>query len=96
VVHGFTGADGAAPSTGLTFTPNGNAFGATYFGGTDAGVLYELTPTASGYVEKVLYDFPYPSDAIGPSGLAYSHGLLFGATNSGGQYGAGTIFSLKP
>lgn len=57
--HG--GGDGSGPSSGLTFDTAGSMYGVTDFGGGNGcadgygcGVVYKLTPSSSGYTERVL------------------------------------------
>src|ERR1019366_6105928 len=58
VLHNFNndGTDGAYPQAGLVVNPAGNLYGTTNNGGAYTyGTVFELTPTAGGWTEKVLY-----------------------------------------
>ena len=54
-----------------------------------------MTPAG---VEKVVYSFGAKSgDGAAPyAGLIYLGGKLYGTTTEGGDYGAGTVFSVTP
>jgi uncharacterized repeat protein (TIGR03803 family) len=97
-IHSFTGGeDGGAPIAGVAMDVAGNLYGTTEFGGSHgAGVIYQLTPGGSGWAETVLYAFSGASDGGYPlAGLvADAAGNFYGATQSGGSGGGGTIFKL--
>src|SRR5450432_828649 len=114
VLHKFTGGnDGYLPNS-LILDSAGNVYGTTMNGGgrggscnqgTDCGVVFQLTPVASGtWPEKILYRFG-GGNGLGPDGLAFdSHGNLFGTTRNGGggittcapTGGCGVLFELTP
>ena len=101
VLYSFTGgpSDGASPWAGVIFDQAGNLYGTTEFGGAYGyGTVYELTPSGSGWTEKVLYSFQNQQDGGQPyAGLIFdSSGNLYGATTSGGAGGGGTVFELTP
>ena len=57
VIHTFSGPDGYGPHSEVIFDTAGNLYGTTYQGGSDNfGVVYELSPTQSGWVETVIYN----------------------------------------
>jgi uncharacterized repeat protein (TIGR03803 family) len=60
ILYRFQGGDdGAQPYAGLIFDSAGNLYGtATYAGADYAGVVYKLSPSASGWTESVIYTFP--------------------------------------
>jgi uncharacterized repeat protein (TIGR03803 family) len=112
-LHAFTGTsdDGAFPEHGdLTFDQAGNIYGTTSAGDMQgAGTVYELTPSGSGWTEKVIYPFTGGQDGEYPyAGVIFDKaGKLYGTTyvgghlalqcNSfGGSYGCGTVFQLTP
>jgi uncharacterized repeat protein (TIGR03803 family) len=113
VIFQFNGTDGRDALYGLTSDAQGNLYGTTFEGGlgnVGAGVLYELTPAASGYTSQVLHDFcsqatcsdgEYPSS--GP--VMDSAGNLYGVTSAGGNFraecgiasgGCGVLYEYSP
>ena len=102
VLHNFNndGTDGIYPFGRLISDSNGNLFGTTNSGGLYGyGTVFELTPTANGWSEKVLHSFKRDgTDGIVPcAGLVFDAvGDLFGTTLWGGAYGYGTVFELTP
>jgi uncharacterized repeat protein (TIGR03803 family) len=105
VLYPFSGgSDGIYPTAGLIADSQGNLYGTTAFGGgtSNAGTVFELTPTVSGgWTETVLYHFctlANCSDGNRPfAGLfADSKGNLYGTTANGGTSNAGTVFELTP
>ena len=88
------GADGDGPSSGLVFDSSGNLFGTTSYGGNGWGVVYELSPSGSGWTQKTLHAFTY-YDPNPFGGVAIdSAGNLFGFT--GANSGPGTAYELSP
>jgi uncharacterized repeat protein (TIGR03803 family) len=90
VIHTFDGADGYNPIAGLVRDSAGNLYGTTFDGGTrNAGTVFELTPTANGWKESVIYNFS-GDDGAGPmAGLIFdAAGNLYGTTASGGNLGS--------
>ena len=106
VLHLFTGvADGATPVVGnLIFDKAGNLYGTTAYGGAfGQGVVFELSPSGSGWTETVLYSFAGGNDGGAPySGLVFDNaGNLYGTTSYGGGpgcggLGCGTVYELMP
>jgi uncharacterized repeat protein (TIGR03803 family) len=107
------GLDGSIPQAGVVADSNGGLYGTTYFGGTGSGCLHDegcgtvfkLTPTRSGYTEKVLYSFQGGNDGAAPeAGVTLDHGAIYGTTYLGGGgnctqgpgVGCGVIFKLTP
>ena len=89
------GSDGGNPATGdLVFDQQGNIYGTTYSGGSPecgyCGVVFELTPSPSGWTESVLHAF------TGDDGSSPYAGVIFDP--SGNLYGATsfTVFELTP
>jgi uncharacterized repeat protein (TIGR03803 family) len=59
------------------------------------GVIYQLTPTQSGYVGTVVRAFQCDSNGCLPGQLTFDPaGNMIAASGAGGLYGAGTIFKL--
>lgn len=96
VLYNFHGDDGADPSYGkLVLDKNGALYGATQLGGSSGvGTIFKLTPSQSGWKERVLYSF---TDAeVYPYGVVMDgHGNLFGTTPGGGN-NLGNVFELAP
>ncbi|MFZ0287148.1 MAG: choice-of-anchor tandem repeat GloVer-containing protein [Terriglobales bacterium] len=99
--------DGASPSGRLIFDASGNIFGTTGVGGTNClsnggcGTVFELSPSAGGWTETVLYDFcsaTFCTDGSIPlAGLVFDkQGNLYGTTYQGGSNAVGTVFELSP
>lgn len=104
ILYRFTGgSDGGAPASGLVLDQAGNLYGTTVIGGSGCtgkgcGTVYELSPSGSGWTEKVLYTFQGASDGKNPyAGVIFDQaGNLYGATFLGGSAGGGTVFELSP
>jgi uncharacterized repeat protein (TIGR03803 family) len=96
--HGLN--DGFGPGSGLVFDAAGNLFGTTPDGGThSAGVVFELSPTAHGWRQRVIHAFTGNKDgAVGSLGLLLfdAAGNLYGVTELGGTHGAGAVYKLSP
>ena len=93
-------ADGANPAAGLIIDGAGNLYGTSAGGGSSGyGVVFALTPTGSGWTEKVLYNFCQQggcADGANPvAGLILDGaGNLYGTTTGGGSSGYGVAFEL--
>ncbi len=103
VLYNFAGGtnDGGVPYSGVIFDKAGNLYGTTTVGGVghNLGTVYQLTPSGSGWTEKILYSFQGGNDGYDPyGGLIFdSSGNLYGTTSIGGQPGSdGTVFMLAP
>ncbi|MGO9516897.1 MAG: choice-of-anchor tandem repeat GloVer-containing protein, partial [Candidatus Korobacteraceae bacterium] len=105
VLYSFAGGnDGNSPYSGLVFDKAGNLYGTTSYGGgpgcggTGCGTVYELTPSGSGWSERIIYSFQGTSDgAQADGGLIFDQsGNLYGGTYNGGSGGGGTIYELTP
>lgn len=98
ILHSFTGGnDGSRPSGDLLVDQTGNIYGTASFGGaTFNGVVFELTPSGSGFTEDVLYTFTGGNDGALPSSgvISDAAGNLYGTAGSGGAFGFGTVFEL--
>jgi len=92
-----TFASGLAPQSGVILDQAGNVYGTTYAGGSGFGVVFELSPSGSGWSEAILYTFHDGADGGYPSGLIFdAAGKLYGMTFVGGVNGRGTVFQLSP
>ena len=99
--------DGAWPQAGVIMDEKGNLYGTTIWGGnlscpfgdgSGCGVAFRLTPAGK---ETVLYTLCSQSgctDGASPYGglIMDKEGNLYGTTNQGGAYGAGTAFKVTP
>ena len=99
VIHHFTGTDGEMPLGDLAFDASGNIFGTTFDGGdSGSGVVYELTPSAGGWTESVLYAAQDNGDGELPrGGVTFDRsGNLYGAFSYAGPYLWGAVYQLSP
>jgi uncharacterized repeat protein (TIGR03803 family) len=103
VLYSFAGGnDGANPSSAVVLDQSGNLYGTTIVGGEwHVGTVYQLTPSAGGWQEKVLQQFLFSSTGAYPQGgltLSSSGQELYGTTSRGellhGYYG-GTVYVLR-
>lgn len=104
VLHNFgREGDAAQPECNLIFDRQGNLYGTTTAGGAygNAGTVFKLTPSSTGWIETVLYSFQGgingPNPIVPLGGLVMnSEGQLFGVASFGGEYGEGAVFELNP
>ena len=98
VLYAFSGGgDGKYPFDSVVLDQAGNVYGTTQHGGTfDQGVIFQLTPTPSGWTENVLNNFACCDDGALPQGgmVADTSGNLFGMATYGGSENGGIIFEL--
>jgi uncharacterized repeat protein (TIGR03803 family) len=97
VLHTFEpGSGGTHPTAGLIFDKTGNLYGTAAFGGLGFGVVFQLTPSGSGWTENTLYVFQGENDGGAPiGGLIFdSSGNLYGSTFQNGAGSGGTAFEL--
>jgi uncharacterized repeat protein (TIGR03803 family) len=100
VLHAFgNGNDGAGVYDSVTLDTNGNVYGTASGGGVHkAGIAFRLNPGSGGHWrEAVLHVFgSRQHDGEGPLGglILDPAGNLFGTTQLGGTYDAGTVFEL--
>jgi len=91
--------DAGGPGSAVVFDRAGNIYGTAPDGGAYAeGAVYELSPNGDQWTETVIHDFTGGDDgAIGSLGplLPDVAGNLYGVTELGGQYGAGTVYKMS-
>jgi len=101
VLYSFGGGgDGNIPKAGLIMDGQGNLYGTTYYGGSDAnggygyGTVFKLTPKGA---ETVLHAFASGSDGAFPQATLVidKKGSLYGTTGQGGASNDGTVFEVR-
>lgn len=99
-LHEFNpnGDDGCTPTAALIIDQLGNLYGTTQAGGaSNAGTVFEMTPSDGDWAESVLYSFSGTPGGGPVSSLSVDiAGNLFGTTLEGGVYGLGSVFRLTP
>ena len=108
VLYSFYDSGGAVlPVAGVISDAAGNLYGTTFYGGAYGnGMVFELTPSTSGWKQTILHSFGYDgSDGFwATGGLVFdASGNLYGTTEFGGNGGCssviggcGTVFELSP
>jgi uncharacterized repeat protein (TIGR03803 family) len=99
VSYSFPGGNGGdAPRSGVIFDNAGNLYGTTVGGGSqNAGVVFQLVRSGSGWIENILHTFQGADGANPFGGLIFdAAGNLYGSTTGGGSGGGGTVFKLTP
>ena len=102
VLYSFTGfSDGGNPTTSLVIGNDDKIYGTDGPGFTfGAGTLFSLTPPSSpggAWTENVLHDFTGGADGGYPNCVTPPvNGVLYCSATQGGEYGAGTVFALRP
>ena len=100
ILYGFSGGnDGWAPRFGsIIFDQAGNMYNTTSLGGANGvGVVFEMSPSGSGWSEQPIYTFSGPDGAKPYSGVIFDGtGNLYGTTTQGGQHNQGAVYELTP
>ena len=93
-----TGADGTAPSAGMTIAADGTMYSTTPDGGAfGAGTVFSLKKTSKGWKQTVIQSLNGSSNGGFPyEGLMMdTAGNLYGAAPTGGASGQGVIYRLS-
>jgi len=93
--------DGLYPH-GVTFDSAGNLYGGTRQGGNKdcapfqgCGVIFELSPSGSGWIETVLHVFDQNTEGGGPGAVIFDKaGNMYGVTR--GLVNPGTVWEMSP
>src|SRR5436309_7402821 len=104
VLYSFTGgADGGEPYKGVTLDREGNLYGSAVTGGSGSceggcGVVYKLTNSGGTWTQTVIHAFTGGDDGSGPGARVTvdRSGNVYGMTPTGGAYGVGTIYKIRP
>jgi uncharacterized repeat protein (TIGR03803 family) len=91
--------EGADLPWSVTFDASGNIFSMADSGGKhDGGTIFELSPTTDGNWQETTLESFTLKDGAYPAGNAVfdAAGNLYGATELGGDFNAGTVFELSP
>ena len=95
VLYAFTGGtDGGYPYAAVIRDAAGNLYGTTNGGGAfSQGTVFKLDPSGG---ESVLYSFAGGTDGANPSAsvIEGAAGNLYGTTEYGGSFNAGTVFKI--
>ena len=108
-IYNFTSStDVWGPIGNIAFDEDGNIFGASMHGGAyQNGAIYELTPSASGWTETILYSFTGGTDGGQPQevlvgndgnvyGIAGYPPVIFRLARSRDTWTETTIYSVDP
>ena len=89
---------GGDPNSSVISDGAGNLYGTAMAGPHNAGIVYRLSPSGSGWAAQILYAFQGGSDGAFPAGgLIFDQaGNLYGTTLAGGTGGGGTVYELSP
>jgi autotransporter passenger strand-loop-strand repeat protein len=94
----FDGIDAGPPNGGLLVDAAGNLFGTAFDSQENAGIVFEIVKTATGYdsAPTILVSFDQTNGSGPQSGLTVDGaGDLFGTTVGGGANNQGTAFELQ-
>jgi len=98
-LNSFDGTDGESPYAGLTQASDGNLYGATYGGGSNAaGTIFKSTPAG---ILTALHSFcsqPNCADGANPvtAPVQAADGNFYGAAYQAGTRNSGTLYKLTP
>jgi uncharacterized repeat protein (TIGR03803 family) len=95
ILRNFVEEGGYYPFGGLIFDSSGNLYGTTSAGGTDdTGVIYQLSPSGSGWIYNVLASNEFENASTCSGVVMDGQGNLFGTAGCFG--GGGGVFELTP
>ena len=91
----LTNATGFVPKSQLVHGPEGTLYGTTYRGEEPlAGTVFKINSDGTGFA--IIKQFTNYADGAYPCGsLTLSGNTLYGTTEGGGEFGAGTVFKLN-
>jgi uncharacterized repeat protein (TIGR03803 family) len=95
VLHNFTSADGLSPQAGLILAGD-TLYGTASVGGAfQGGTLFSIKTNGTGFT--VLHEFSnVPTNGNNPvASLLLLTNVLYGTTDNGGEFDAGTVFSIN-
>jgi len=105
-LYKFTGpSDGNDPWAGVVLDQHGNVYGTTHSGGSLGwGVLYQISPSGSNWIESTIHTFAGGPDGANPSTTPTldAAGSLYGTTLFGGGDGGctgggcGSVYQFMP
>jgi uncharacterized repeat protein (TIGR03803 family) len=91
--------DGSYPEGGLVFDKNRTLYGTTEFGGGNdgGGTVFDLTPSASRYKERVLYTFSGANDDSWPAATPVfgTDGALYGTSEGHSIVHTGAVWRVE-
>jgi hypothetical protein len=99
IVHSFDQTGASSPGGNLAADAAGNLYGIANSGGIVGGTIYELVrpvPPKTAWTETEIYTFTGGADGSLPNAplILDKAGNLYGTTEEGGVFGAGTVFEL--
>ena len=95
----YNTSDGFNPYSGLIFDSAGNLYGTTFNGGSQeyfSGVVYELSPSGSGWTFHLLSSIEFPDGATCGGVVMDGQGNLFGTSGCDSLGRPGGVFELTP
>ncbi len=104
IIYSFSGGSGGAAPGAVLVGSDGNLYGMVGAGGANgSGVVFQLTPSGTGWTETVIANLPYSMYSTSPHNLLQDReGNLFGEWNywyqepEGSGETLGVIFELSP
>jgi uncharacterized repeat protein (TIGR03803 family) len=99
ILNVMDNSEGADLPWSVTFDASGNIFSMADGGGKHGGgTIFELSPTANGSWQETTLESFTLKDGAYPAGnpVFDAAGNLYGATELGGDFNAGTVFELSP